>query len=218
MFDFDSKARIPRRHRFRRLRVRHDGGEAQGVLHSATSSITTACKASASMPARRPSLSICIRRAGASIAFRRLIETLEWLRKRPEVRARGVEDHDARRAASSGSRRETKLGNPALGEGGRSDAAIRDLKQALAWSKAVNEAVEKIVRGVPPFPFVRESLEKLARQGRFARRLGHAERGPEARMGRARPGAIRRGDLRPGNRHEERIARRRQEVSGRTIR
>ena len=36
------------------------------------------------------------------------------------------------------------------------------LKQALAWSDAVNADVEKIVRGVPPFPFVRESLQKMA--------------------------------------------------------
>jgi phosphoglycolate phosphatase-like HAD superfamily hydrolase len=35
------------------------------------------------------------------------------------------------------------------------------LQQALAWSKAVNDDVKKIVRGVPPFPFVRESLERL---------------------------------------------------------
>ena len=35
------------------------------------------------------------------------------------------------------------------------------LSQALRWSKAVNETVSKIVRGVPPFPFVRESLEKI---------------------------------------------------------
>ena len=39
-----------------------------------------------------------------------------------------------------------------------------DLKQALAWSKAVNESIEKVVRGVPPFPFVRECLEKLQPQ------------------------------------------------------
>jgi len=39
-----------------------------------------------------------------------------------------------------------------------------DLKQALTWSVAVNETVTQIVRGVPPFPFVRECLEKLYRQ------------------------------------------------------
>ena len=37
-----------------------------------------------------------------------------------------------------------------------------DLKQALEWSKAVNQSIEKMVRGVPPFPYVRQSLEKLA--------------------------------------------------------
>ena len=35
------------------------------------------------------------------------------------------------------------------------------MKQALAWSKAVNKTIEEIVRGVPPFPYVRECLEKL---------------------------------------------------------
>ena len=36
------------------------------------------------------------------------------------------------------------------------------LIQALAWSDAVNETVAKFVRGVPPYPHVRESLEKVA--------------------------------------------------------
>ena len=36
-----------------------------------------------------------------------------------------------------------------------------DLTQALTWSRAVNETVAKIVRGVPPFPYVRQCLEKL---------------------------------------------------------
>jgi phosphoglycolate phosphatase-like HAD superfamily hydrolase len=36
------------------------------------------------------------------------------------------------------------------------------LKQAFAWSLAVNKAIAEMVRGVPPFPFVRECLERLA--------------------------------------------------------
>jgi phosphoglycolate phosphatase-like HAD superfamily hydrolase len=36
-----------------------------------------------------------------------------------------------------------------------------ELKNALAWSKRVNEAVEAIVKELPPFPYVRESLEKI---------------------------------------------------------
>ena len=36
-----------------------------------------------------------------------------------------------------------------------------DLRRALGWSEAVNASVEDMVHGVPPFPGVRESLEKL---------------------------------------------------------
>ena len=56
---------------------------------------------------------------------------------------------------------ETRLGEPAL------EAKVKEthdsvLARALDWSRAVNAAVARIVRGVPPFPFVRESLEKLS--------------------------------------------------------
>jgi phosphoglycolate phosphatase-like HAD superfamily hydrolase len=37
----------------------------------------------------------------------------------------------------------------------------KELEQALDWSKKVNQAVTDIVKGIPPFPFVRESLEKI---------------------------------------------------------
>lgn len=92
--------------------------------------------------------------------FPALIETLERLARRPEVVARGVQV-----AVPPGLRRwvqtETRLANPAL------QAAVEasgdfDLRQALEWSKAVNDAVERFVRGVPPFPYVRESLQKLS--------------------------------------------------------
>ncbi|MEE4195962.1 MAG: HAD hydrolase-like protein [Anaerolineae bacterium] len=36
-----------------------------------------------------------------------------------------------------------------------------DLEIAWAWTHAVNDAVADIVHGVPPFPFLRESLQKL---------------------------------------------------------
>lgn len=91
--------------------------------------------------------------------FPALIETLDWLRKRPEVLARGV-DVRVPTGLVNWVRAETRLGNPALAEavGASGDA---DLKQALDWSRAVNETVERFVRGVPPFPGVRESLERL---------------------------------------------------------
>jgi len=91
--------------------------------------------------------------------FPALTEALEWLKDRPEVIARGVEIRIPP-GLVDWIKRETKLANPAL------EAEVKakgdpDLKQALAWSKAVNETVEKMVRGVPPFPFVRECLEKF---------------------------------------------------------
>jgi phosphoglycolate phosphatase-like HAD superfamily hydrolase len=38
----------------------------------------------------------------------------------------------------------------------------RELGLALQWSEKVNSAIKDIVKGMPPFPFVRESLEKIA--------------------------------------------------------
>jgi len=39
--------------------------------------------------------------------------------------------------------------------------AKRELENALAWSEKVNESIGQIVKGLPPFPYVRESLEKI---------------------------------------------------------
>jgi hypothetical protein len=56
--------------------------------------------------------------------------------------------------------RETKLANPTL----KAEVAATgdpDLALALAWSEAVNRTVGEIVRAVPPFPFVRETIETM---------------------------------------------------------
>lgn len=94
--------------------------------------------------------------------FPALIETLDWLARRPEVRARGVSVSPPA-GLVAWIARETKLGNPALSRA-VAETNDPDLRQALEWSEAVNASVERIVRGVPPFPFVRECLEKLAPQ------------------------------------------------------
>jgi phosphoglycolate phosphatase-like HAD superfamily hydrolase len=94
--------------------------------------------------------------------FPALIETLQWLARRPEVRARGVSIR-VPEGLVRWIARETKLANPALAVAVK-ESGDPDLLQALAWSTAVNEAVARIVRGVPPFPFLRESLERLASQ------------------------------------------------------
>ena len=92
--------------------------------------------------------------------FPALIETLEWLQKRPEVAARGVKI-EIPPALAKWVKEETKLGNPALEA---KVAATQDpvLTQCLTWSKAVNKNIAEMVRAVPLFPCVRESLEKLS--------------------------------------------------------
>jgi phosphoglycolate phosphatase-like HAD superfamily hydrolase len=42
-----------------------------------------------------------------------------------------------------------------------SDEEKKELEHALAWSERVNWSIKEIVKNIPPFPFVRESLEKL---------------------------------------------------------
>jgi phosphoglycolate phosphatase-like HAD superfamily hydrolase len=91
--------------------------------------------------------------------FPALIEALEHLRDRPEVIARGVSIRIPP-SLVSWVKRETKLANPALAAAVKTSGDA-DLGQALAWSMDVNETIEKVVHGVPPFPFVRECLEKL---------------------------------------------------------
>lgn len=94
--------------------------------------------------------------------FPALIETLEWLQRRPEVSERGVEI-TIPPGLVAWIERETKLGNPAL-EKAVEETGDKDLKQALQWSEAVNATIANFVRGVPPFPYVRKCLEKLKPQ------------------------------------------------------
>jgi phosphoglycolate phosphatase-like HAD superfamily hydrolase len=91
--------------------------------------------------------------------FPALVETFVWLQKRPEVKARGVKI-EIPQSLCDWIKRESKLGNPAL-EKAVQDTGDQVLKRSLDWSKAVNKDIENMVRGVPPFPFVRESLKKL---------------------------------------------------------
>ncbi len=91
--------------------------------------------------------------------FPALVEVLEWLQRRPEVKARGVKI-EIPESLRAWIKEESKLGNPAL-ERKVNETGDEGLRRTLAWSKAINETVARIVRGVPPFPFVRESLQKL---------------------------------------------------------
>ena len=94
--------------------------------------------------------------------FPALVETLDWLRRRPEVKERGLEIPNPTDLIDWIGR-ETKLGNPALIRAVE-ETGNETLKQTLAWSEAVNQAVTDMVRGVPPFPFVRDCLTKMNEQ------------------------------------------------------
>ncbi len=89
-------------------------------------------------------------------------KALDLLRSRGRVRARNVAVPrlEGLRAWLA---RETKLGNPAL-EAEVAQGRDPDLARVLAFSLDVNAAIARIVRGVPPFPLVRESLERIARE------------------------------------------------------
>jgi phosphoglycolate phosphatase-like HAD superfamily hydrolase len=92
--------------------------------------------------------------------FPALIMVFDLLQDWDEVQQRGFPIPRAQ-AVRDWIQRETKLGNPALKtEVEKTHDPV--LNQALAWSEAVNAAVADMVHDVPPFPFVRESLEKLS--------------------------------------------------------
>jgi len=89
-----------------------------------------------------------------------LLMVFDLLAERPEVLARKVRAPEVP-TLREWVKTETKLGNPALkAEVQKTDDLI--LKQALAWSEAVNAAIEDMVKGIPPFPYVRESLVALS--------------------------------------------------------
>ncbi|HKQ36809.1 MAG TPA: HAD hydrolase-like protein [Verrucomicrobiae bacterium] len=90
--------------------------------------------------------------------FPALSRSLNLLRTRPQAIARKVKVADTK-AVDEWIARETKLGNATLAAEVKN--GNKGLQQVKRWSDAVNHAIEDIVKGVPPFPLVRESLEKL---------------------------------------------------------
>ena len=90
--------------------------------------------------------------------FPALVRALNLLRERPQVKTRGVKVPDTK-ALDEWIARETKLGNATL------NAEVKNgnngLEQVKRWSDAVNAQIEDIVKGVPPFPLVRECLDKI---------------------------------------------------------
>ncbi|HZM04575.1 MAG TPA: HAD hydrolase-like protein [Candidatus Saccharimonadales bacterium] len=93
--------------------------------------------------------------------FHALSLALNLLRERKEVIARQVAIVETK-AVDEWTARENRPSNDTLAAEVKSGNAA--LAPVLAWSRAVNAAVEDIVHGVPPFPLVRECLEKMTGQ------------------------------------------------------
>jgi phosphoglycolate phosphatase-like HAD superfamily hydrolase len=92
--------------------------------------------------------------------FPALLRVFDLLRERPEARRAGARIPEVP-ALRRWVDRADSLGNPALKREIDTNPAP-DLIQTLKWSEAVNNAVADIVRDLPPFPGVREMLEKMA--------------------------------------------------------
>jgi phosphoglycolate phosphatase-like HAD superfamily hydrolase len=91
--------------------------------------------------------------------FPGLVLTLEMLRQRPEVLARGLKI-EVPKVLAEWCRTESRLGNPAL-TARIKETGNAELQAALDWSIAVNNSIDAMVHAVPPFPFVRECLEQM---------------------------------------------------------
>jgi phosphoglycolate phosphatase-like HAD superfamily hydrolase len=93
--------------------------------------------------------------------FPALVRSLNLLRERPEVKQRRVPVPEIG-ALEEWIARETKLSNATLA------AEVKHGNRALArvklWSDAVNAMIEDLVKGVPPFPLFRESLDRVTKR------------------------------------------------------
>lgn len=91
--------------------------------------------------------------------FLALLEVMKLLSERVEVKNRGAKIPDMSELIEW-TKVETKLGNPTL------STLVKEkptpfLERLLKWSLSINETITDMVYGVPPFPLVRESLEKM---------------------------------------------------------
>lgn len=91
--------------------------------------------------------------------FNALVEVFDLLRERNEVVARKAVIPDLS-SLIEWIRKETKLGNPAL-EQYAANANDDVINKTLEWSKEINRDIAEMVHGIPPFPYMRESLETL---------------------------------------------------------
>ena len=91
--------------------------------------------------------------------FSGLINTFDILSEREEVIERKLKLPELK-SIRDWIKSEPKLGNPSLKKAVE-ESEDSELAMLFDWSFAVNESIRRIVRNVPPFPYVKQSLEKI---------------------------------------------------------
>jgi phosphoglycolate phosphatase-like HAD superfamily hydrolase len=89
-----------------------------------------------------------------------LVKVFELLAERPEVKARGVKvpEGKALKEFIASGYSPSEAGLKSYIAAGHGDD---DLWRGLEWTRAIDSLVAATVRNIPPFPFVRESMQKL---------------------------------------------------------
>lgn len=91
--------------------------------------------------------------------FLAVVEAMKLLGERKEVKARHFAMPEIG-PLEEWTRKETRMSNSVLAAYA-SEVKNPVIDRALAWSKEVNEDIADMIYGIPPFPFVKESLIKL---------------------------------------------------------
>ncbi|MCK5157156.1 MAG: HAD family hydrolase [Spirochaetales bacterium] len=91
--------------------------------------------------------------------FLAVIGAIDLLKRKPEVVKRGAKIPELS-ALRDWIKRETQLGNPALVKEMETNKAP-EFDTIYDFSISVNKTIERMVHGIPPFPFVRECLDKV---------------------------------------------------------
>ena len=91
--------------------------------------------------------------------FLALIACFDLLKEREDVKSKGFKVPDLSELIKW-TQNETKLGNPTL-ERYAAEVNNPDIDLVLNWSKTVNKEIGQWVKGLKPFPWVKESLKKI---------------------------------------------------------
>ncbi len=91
-----------------------------------------------------------------------LVMVFDLLRERAEVQQRHVTIPQADSLRAFIDQKEFPLSNSGLKSYMEQHPGDPELERGLAWSEAVNAEIDAMVHGVPPFPYVRESLQAMA--------------------------------------------------------